>query len=83
MNMPLPRFNAFDVLRDIERPTLATLGTLAETPPVFSSLRDRVLSFNDDDWCEIEERSAIMEHDGGLGHYEAEARAIMERLAKE
>ena len=90
MNMPLPRFNAFDILRDMESAkeeakdyALATLETLAETPSVFSSLRDLILCFTDDDWLTIEERSAIMEYDGGLWRYEAEARAVMEQLAKE
>jgi|GEM_PF-3465421 len=79
MNMPLPHFNAFDVLRNMEdtqeninTQTLATLATLAETPPVFSSLRDRVLCLTDDDWYEIEERAAILEFDAGMSRKAAE-----------
>lgn len=89
MNLPLPCFNALDVLRDMEQgksggtnQTLATLETLAATPSVPSLLRDRILRFTDDDWFEIEERSAIIEHDGGMSRFEAEAGAIVEKLAK-
>lgn len=89
MNAPLPRFNAIEVLRDIERagsdnpnPTLATLETLADTPCFVSPLREKILNFTDDDWYEIEERSAIIEYDAGMSRFEAEARAIAEQLAK-
>ena len=89
MNMPLPRFNALEAMRRIEGkgrdnpdPALATLDTLAESPAHPSILRDRILSFTDDDWYEIEERSAIIQHDGGLLCFEAEARAIAEQLAR-
>jgi len=89
MNAPLPRFNALEAMRDIERansdhpnPALATLETLAVTHDVALPLRDKILNLTDDDWYEIEERSAIIEHDGGMPRFEAEARAIAEQLAK-
>lgn len=89
MNAPLPRFNAIQALQEIEQaagsaanPTLATLETLVETHGIPLPLRDKILRFTDDDWYEIEERSAIMEHDGRLPRHEAEAWAITERLAR-
>lgn len=89
MAQPLPRFNAFDALREVEqadgspkKPDLATLETLADIPSPPPLLKSKILSFTDDDWDEIEERSAIIEYDGGMPRFEAETRAIMEQLAK-
>jgi len=89
MNVALPRFDAFEVLRSIEKAdygganqTLATLETLAVIPQVSSTLRDKILCLTDDDWCEIEERSGIIQYDCGVPCDEAEMRALLAQVSK-